>query len=404
MKQEKRRSPRMILVVTTFALIVSLGATQSYGQPYFSIDFQGPTVGGGANTAGDVLFSGGAPAVIPFTAFGLAPSPWTGQVEIDALSKCSRALLGPPSYPMINPPMFEIEFTVDEFASGIATSPLAPNVTSEGATGWREASADIYQFLGTTMPPMVIPPGVTGNTALWDGNGFGPFGGPGLGLVERNPPRFGIPDRGDNLDALMYPNTRSQRVYLSLDANWIDPLEGLPANSGTAAANGFAPGDILVYIPGATPAVRVYAAFWQLGLGPDDDVDALIVHESGDGNYKPSQLPYDWEDPNIPFVGTDMLLFSVRRGSPIIGTLDSLRGLTIEEGDVLTVMNGGTTVPGILAPAEALGLRTVRGGYKLPHGYADDLVGMAVNPYLENPEDPSNPYLVNPACDPLPQP
>lgn len=390
MKQEKKPF-RTLLAVVVMVLMLVLIAAQSQAQPpYFSIDFQGPTAAGGVNTPGDVLSFGGVPAVIPFTAFGLVPSPWTGQVEVDALSKCSRALLGPPAYPTINPPMFELEFTVDEFAAGIVGSPAAPNVTSEGATGSREASADIYTFLGTTMPPLLIPPPVTGNTGLFDGNGLPPFGGPGLGLVERNPPRIGIPDRGDNIDALVYPNTASQRVYLSLDANWADPIEGLPANSGTAAVNGFAPGDILVYVPGATPAVSVYAFYWQLGLGPDDDVDALILHESGDGTYKPSFQPYDWDDPALLFVGPDMLLFSVRRGSPIIGTLDSLRGLAIEEGDVLTVMNGGATVPGILAPAESLGLRTARGGYQLSFGYADDLDGMDVPPYGSNH-----------ACDPI---
>ena len=393
--RHERKQARTILVMAAVALTLGLVAPRSQAQkPYFSIDFQGPTAGGGVFTAGDVLNLTGAPPVpIAVALFGLAPSPWTGHVEIDALSKCSRALLGPPAYPAVNPPMFEVDFTVDEFAAGITTSPAAPNVTSEGATGWREASADVYRFLGTTRPALVLPPPVTGNSGLWDGNGFAPFGAPGLGLVERNPPRFGIPDRGDNIDALVYSNPASQRVYFSLDAGWIDPLEGFPVNSGTAAANGFAPGDILVYIPGATPAVSVYAAYWQLGLGPDDDVDALIIHETADGIYTPSQVPYDWEDYINTSPVRDMLLFSVRRGSPIIGTLDSLRGLKIEEGDILTVMGGGALVPGILAPAESLGLRTVRGGYKLPHGYADDLDGMDVPP---NGSDP--------ACDPLPQP
>jgi len=113
----------------------------------------------------------------------------------------------------------------------------------------------------------------------------------------------------------MVENPANQRIYFSLDGGLLDPLEGFPVNSGTAAANFFFPGNIPVYVPNATPSTVVFAPYWALGLGPEDDVDALVVHESGNGVYNPSSSPYDWENGQL-----DMVLFSVRRGSPIIGT------------------------------------------------------------------------------------
>jgi hypothetical protein len=59
---------------------------------------------------------------------------------------------------------------------------------------------------------------------------------------------------------------------------------------------------------------------------------------------------------------TDMLLFSVRRGSAIIGTPDSIFGLPISEGDILTtpLAGSGNPFPGIYIAAENLGLGTSR--------------------------------------------
>lgn len=362
--------PALLLMALSLALPHS-GNAQA---PFFSIDFQGPTAFSGVQNPDDVLFYVPGVGLNVFaTTFGLAPSPTTGKIEIDAMSsECSKSMSGTNACQTVAQPEVFIDFSVDEFAAGIATSPSAPNVTSEGALGWKEASADVFNLLTLTMPPAPSP--VFGNTAVFDGDGLVPWGGPGLGLVERNPPRVGIPDRGDNLDAMFYPNPSSTWIFFSLDAAWVDPLEGGPVNSGSAAANGFAPGDILVYKAGMLPPVTVYAFYWQLGLGPLDDVDALLIHETGDGVFKPSWGPYEWD--TLPCHDQDMLLFSVRRGSPIIGTLDTIRGLPIEEGDILTVMNGGTSAPGIFVPAEALGLRTVRGGHTLPFGYADDLDAM----------------------------
>jgi hypothetical protein len=58
----------------------------------------------------------------------------------------------------------------------------------------------------------------------------------------------------------------------------------------------------------------------------------------------------------------DMLLFSVRRGSAVIGMLDSIFMAPISEGDILTTPVPAGGPPGIFIAAEALGLATERGG------------------------------------------
>ena len=59
-----------------------------------------------------------------------------------------------------------------------------------------------------------------------------------------------------------------------------------------------------------------------------------------------------------------VLLFSVRRGSAVIGRPDSIFGIPISEGDVLVppVPGGLSPMPGIFIAAENLGLATVRQG------------------------------------------
>ena len=328
----------------------------------FSIDFQGPSFG--VFLAGDILTVGPV-VVMPEAALGVAPSPFTGSAELDAMSYgCDRML--PPG-----PPPRMISFSVDEFAAGIAGAPGAPNVTTEGMVGTMEASADVFFAIG--LPALPPPFGVVyGNTAQFDGNGIFPSGAPGLGLVEPNPAGIGTPDVGDNLDALETSGMPPGPVYFSLDAAYADPLEpGAPgANTATAAANGVSGAAVLVAVGGG---FAVYAAPAALGLVPGDDLDALSLAENGDGFYTPSAAPYDW-------MGgvTDMLLFSLRRGSPTLGVLDSIYGVMIEEGDILTAPVGGAVAPGILIPAEALGLATARSGFPLPSGFPDDLDALSI--------------------------
>src|SRR5262249_13131518 len=153
----------------------------------------------------------------------------------------------------------------------------------------------------------------------------------------------------------------------SLDASFVDPLTGVP-NSGSAAANGVFPGAVLKKQLSGGP-FTVYAQPNQLGLdllGPgSDDLDGLILSENGDGVFEPSHTPCDWVGRSSGVGGaTDMLLFSVRRGSAVVGMPDSIFGLPIEPGDVLTTpkVGGLSPFPGIFIAAEDLGLATARSG------------------------------------------
>ena len=288
-----------------------------------------------------------------------------------------------------------VYFSVDELAEGHpGVAPLPPNVFTEGATGSAEASGDVFvdlvgllpMALAGGLPPLAVPPASppAGNTAWLDGDGVIPTGLPGVGLIEPNPPTPGaVPDPGDNLDALdidtMPPQPLGGPIYFSLDGRFPDPLEMPPVNTGTAAANGFVGGDILVNPAPGGPNI-VYAPAPALGLdlnGADtDDVDAIAILD-GDG------VPEQWNPE------TDYILFSVRRGSAVTDAIsgglvvDSIWGVPIEEGDILVppgTFGAAGPAPGILIPGEYLGLANVRTmgagvGY---FPFSDDLDGLDI--------------------------
>ncbi|MEZ6189967.1 MAG: hypothetical protein R3C45_01585 [Phycisphaerales bacterium] len=252
----------------------------------------------------------------------------------------------------------ELMFSVDEWAGGDFLLPaMPPNVSSEGVlTGVDDAAADVFRYLGPvkrTPPPAAGGVG-PGNKQYLDGNGqpSPPGGARGLGLLEPMLPGCGGNCEGDNLDALDINSTLNDvfgPIFFSLDSSFADPLDGPALNAGTALGNGFSGSDILVSRAGGVPAV--YAIAGSLGLdlqGFDtDDLDALILQDNGDAQYDPA---------------VDRILFSVRRGSAVIGQPDSLYGMPIEEGDVLSVPipGGASPFPSIYIAAEALGLATVR--------------------------------------------
>lgn len=360
-------------------LIASTAAAQN--RYVFSVNWHGPTVGaidpsGSAITEGDLLgpSTGTAnpalgPLPTPTIAFnhigvlGLPPicvghpggTPCI--VEVDAFSRGNDRPFMP------NQPIAagEILFSVDEFARGFAFGAgPPPNLTSEA--GAREAATDAFTNLAS-LPPGPVAPFPGRNIGVIDGDGLPSASGyayPGVGEIEPNTPFGGLPDTGDNKDALdlIEPSTLLMREYFSLDSGFIDPLEGVP-NSSSALANGFVGGDILVSAAGGPV---LYASAIALGLdvvgGPDsDDLDALILVENGNGIYDPVLGPYSWAGG-----GTDMVVFSVRRGSAVIGMPDSLLGIPIQEGDLLIPPVPGSALPGIFIAAESLGLATLRSG------------------------------------------
>lgn len=380
----------------------------AHAQLAFSIDFKGPSnrmldsVAGQPITEGDVLFPGpGSPDIGPllppqirvtgggmglpnYTACSVQPHTGDGcGIELDSLSGGHDAMFVPTSFASVE--RGKLWFSTDEWATGRSGAAASPNVFSQAAPGVDEVSADLWADLGLPTGPLGPSAAASGHSGVFDGNGDRSATGHvyyGLGLVEINPPLPGSPNLGDNIDALdigsliggMFP---SGGLYHSLDSGFLDPLEQVP-NSGTAAMAGFVGGDVLhLATLGGTPTL--YAPAFMLGLDrtgiPDvDDLDALILAENGVPGFQPSAVAYDWTGG-----ATDMLLFSVRRGSAIVGAPDSLFGSPIEPGDILStprsVASGGNGNgnPSIFIAAEVIGLATSRSDGAL---FGDDLNAM----------------------------
>ena len=374
--------------------LLSAGATGlaslASAQATFSIDWHSvtvgtpPTCGGFAITEGDILAPAG---VVP--AFGPLPGPcisisagptglglafWSScvghpggifcRVEVDAHSYGLDSML----QPQLGAGLTEYVFSTDEYAVGGMPPVLFPSIASEGPCG--DSSTDVWRQGGPLptgpLPPFAAP---VGHRGMIDGDGLLSCSGavyPGTGLVEPNFP--GFPNVGDNLDSFDWdeagvaPGFPPTGTYFSLDAAFIDPFFGTP-NTGSAVAHGFTGGDVLwSAAPGGPPIL--WAPAPALGLNlinfQEDDLDALALWENGSGAFEPSQFPYDWTTG-----ATDMLLFSVRRGSPVIGMPDSIFGVPISEGDILTTplptaLGGLSPFPGIFCAGDNIGL-TVRG-------------------------------------------
>lgn len=426
------RNLRAIMAVAVALALAGTAWGQAGAGPgmTFSVDFQGPMAGkapgafsGGPDSFGGVLIDEGS-ILTPFFPGPPGPNP-SSLAPIGAMLAPPGVMVTGVASPLgtvpgglgllPNGPVEldalsygrdhgnEFLFSVDEFAVGIPGSPVPPNVFTEGPMmgGPAEASADVFKYTGGPVPAFVPVP-VIGNTAVVDGNGIPPSGMRGVGLIEPNPPFPGIPfDPGDNLDAVDMNTTMNDvmgSIYFSLDSRFLDPLEGPPANSGTAVANGFSGGDVLVSFAGGVPAM--YAPAGMLGLdlvlGFDtDDLDALALLEDGDGVFRPAMPMMREVSGDIVFMpvtlwaaGGDLILFSVRRGSAVIGMPDSAFGAPIEESDILTVpvplaAGGLSLFPAIVVPGEALGLWTLRSSGPNPiHGmpFGDDLDALDLVP------------------------
>jgi hypothetical protein len=337
----------------------------------------GGTVGFGAPIP-DIVFTGGLLGLVNYNqCVGSGPGTQCG-VEVDAMSYGRDFQISDdPNTP------YRILFSVDEYSMG--RSMPGPSIFSEAPKG--DICADIITTF--SMPVMPVSPTQAGlHVSMVDGNGLfsqgaaGGFVAPGLGAVEPNIPDTGFPngpfDQGSHVDALDFGpvnNPDVDSIWFSVDSGFFDPRAGVP-NSGTSVAQGVSGGDVLERQ--ASGVLRIYAKATDLGLdgaGPDtDDLDVLILLENGIDGFQPSIKPFDW----LPSGGTDMLLFSVRRGSAIIGKPDSIQGLPICEGDLLGPAPPGLTHqnPGIYIAAESMGLSTSRSG----GGWDDDTSGADVEP------------------------
>ena len=336
----------------------SMGSPSSTGVPMLDGDIYNPATASrkpapGLLPAPGVAYAHASDLGLPVGCSGRGPG-MPCAVEIDAYSQGEDFRFGPNL--VITPG--DLIFSVDEFAAGRPGGP-APNVHSEFVAS--DSAADTFGNLGT-LPPGPLMPMPGRNIGMVDGDGAFSASGhtyPSLGLKEPTTPIPGPIDSGDNQDALdvIEPGTAAGAPhYFSLDGDRFDARELIP-NSNAAAATGHLPGDILL---GAAGTMTLWAPSLALGLdhsGPGtDDIDALILWENGNGIPDVGQGPYSWD------TGSDMIVFSVRRGSDVIGKPDSQFGIPIEEGDLLipTVIGGASPYPGIFIPAESLGLLTVR--------------------------------------------
>jgi len=289
-------------------------------------------------------------------------------IEVDALSYGLDEFFQPNQ---IDPG--SVYFSTDERATGLPGA-IAPNITTESPVFDVSADAmtNVLPMPPGPLPPFAVPPNHTGAI---DGNGMPSGSGavyPGLGLIE---PALAGSSLRDNIDALnlLQPTAVGTSagfptggVYFSLDGFGFDFCTGIP-NGGSAPMHGFTASSVLYTMaPGVLPVL--YAPGPILGLdilaAGQDDLDALILRENGVPGYQRSTTPYDWLT-GTPVAGpTDMLMFSVRRGSPVIGAPDSIFGLPISEGDILVppVVGGASPFPGIWIAAECCGLATIRSG------------------------------------------
>lgn len=366
-------------------------------QPITEGDVLIPPSTGGTTAAPEIGVSGQALALQLYSQCQGGPPGTPCEIELDAISNgldaefSTNPLTFVEGAPLV-PVKRRVLFSVDEYARGFPLQvPPHPQVASEGTPPTpfaHEAAADV--FIEINLPVGPLPPGVVpgNNAGVWDGNGAPSSNGfiyPGIGLIEPATPTPPSPpsNPSDNLDGLdlAFPYGAGTQVFFSLDSPFVDPLTGIP-NNGSAATNGFVGGDVLRNSVGG-PAISLYASATSIGLdrvpppqggGPDtDDLDALIVAENGVAGFQPSQLPYDWESG-----ATDMLIFSVRRGSRVIGRPDSIFGIPIEEGDLLTTpkplgLGGLSVFPGIFIAAENLGLATSRSNAVM---FGDDIDGL----------------------------
>jgi len=400
--------------------LAGASSAQAQGLPViFSIDWHGPTISADDSGMGMPLTEGD---VLQITAdgpsFGPVDNPEIrisgAALGLSRYSLCSGHLPGIPCGVEVDALSFgkdkaleddiaesyRIWFTTDEYAVGDAAVP-APSINSEAPVG--DISSDILVDHGLGPGPLPVPPVPGTHAIVFDGNGLMSMSGfatRGIGLIEPNLPGTGLPaepnDFGDNVDALAvgYDPRAGDLLFFSVDEGFFDPAVGLN-NSNTAGFEQVSGADILVHQVGGS-GFLVYAQAAQLGLSLPgvgiDDLDALAIAENGILGYQPSHIPYDWIAGPAPTVApgdssagpppADMVLFSVRRGSDVVGRPDSIFGLAIEPGDVLTnplpVADGGLSpFPGIFIAAENLGFETSRSG-----GSSDEMNGMSAGDLL----------------------
>ena len=282
------------------------------------------------------------PAGVGAGSLGLPP---VALFEVDALSYGSDAALTANIRPG------SIWFSVDRSSRGqFQTAQYQPSLRIEWFLD--DAAGSLFCDAAPLSFPFAPPFTLGRQIEVVDGNGFPSGAGytsPSLGLRE---------PVGDNLDAFDV-GAAGAFVFFSVDSLLIDPCTGI-AGTGTGQALALPPAAILRSNLSGNPP-QIWATPAQLGLDVlglgSDDLDALAIANTGSPNYDAMDAPFGWLGG-----AADMVLFSVRKGSAVIGMPDSLMGQPIEPGDILMPRSPGgvSPFPAIAIPAEALGLATHR--------------------------------------------
>lgn len=333
-----RRAPRVAFVSGFLLTLLGVPAGRAappiepLPAPAFSFDLGSPSVENGLFFAADILSMADTvpDVVIPGPGLQLL-SPFD---DLDALSgnKAQSTPAGP----------FQLLFSVDRATVGIAAPDpdfvllgVPFNVADQAARG--QAAGDQYASSMLFVRGGTARAAARGLNSVLVRNNYDE-GGTDFGAVPAVD-AYGNAARGlqDNVDATAYlqrtgPTQAILNVFFSLS-------EGSP--SLTTLPHGGPPSGATIYInpdPLNMGVSSVYAEFYQLGLTPLDDIDALLVLDM---------------NMNGIYDGPDSVLFSLTPESP---SLQTIMGASIEGAgaDVFTVAPG--LAPAVFAPASAFGL------------------------------------------------
>lgn len=287
--------------------------------PWFSIDRVSPTTGTGI-LPDDVLLHPGPLVTVPANNLGLT----LANDELDGLSEGNDTVLPLDTFVLL--------FGVSRNTVGaIPPDPtlvglgLPFNVFDQASRG--QAAGDLFMSLtlfDRASGPLPLAFAIPNNTEV---RNQGDAGGVGYSLFPPVAPTVTVPPPIDAQDAGFVPKPIAlatvSRVYFSIDR--VSPSRVLlppPASGAT------------VYLDNNLAAAggeNVYAMPIMMGLLDNDEIDALLVFDDGDGFFNPP---------------LDQILFSLAPGSP------SLLGNS--PADVFTTQNFG--VFNIFANAAVLGL------------------------------------------------
>ncbi|MFQ5413749.1 MAG: hypothetical protein ACE5E6_04745 [Phycisphaerae bacterium] len=304
--------------------------------PLYSFRVRSPSVSNGTVSADAVLeFALPDPLVVVTGAeLGLG----LNGDELNALSTSNAAT--PSDAP------FALLFSVDENTIGVA--PPDPvlvgagvpfNATDQAARGQQAGD----QFMSTALVSLATgpldPAGIANNVLVRNN-----FDEGGVDFVAQ-PPTSAIDvvaaQLQDRVDAMVNVTTPLPNTVLYYSATHAATLVFGSGGGMPPANDGPSPADVLVCpVPGLPPAV--FASFTDLGLKFDDDVDALLV--------------FDRNEDSV-FNGTDVILFSLAKGSPSLTTIAGASAVGAA-ADIFIVEPG--QMPSLFVSAATLGLGHVQ--------------------------------------------